>query len=161
MGVEVTNPAANGLGVVGHLREGVPVLSPKVAELLSTPAHCLELVGIDLDLLGGEPEIVGDVGELDAQNPDALGQSRERQTVGQRGGGDTDGIERLIVDARARLGYGGAVIVCVGEQRLTLRELVILVGVVDARGVNLVELEVEQVQLAGSFPRLAAERGEL
>ncbi len=150
--------ARPGLGPVGDdLREAVAVLPAEVAEELPAAAYRLEPLGVVGDRLGRHPHVVLDVGELGLRGAQTRRDLGERRAPVERGERGTERVERGTLErgvrATERLAMGGGV----GEQHLLGLERHFLAGVVELGARDLVHLEAQQVDLARSRARVAAE----
>ena len=90
-----------------------------------------------------------------------FGELRERTAARESGGGGADRVERRALDRSVRRRQGFAVRQRVGEQRLLGFEGDVLACIVEAGGLDLVDLKAQQVELTCTGPLVAAEPGEL
>ena len=145
-----------------HLGEVVAVLAAQVLEQLAAFADLGQSFGRLLDRLAVEREL-GD------ESSSSASRSRRREAC------SANGPDRRAHPARPPIACRGSPVVAECRDRGTQplrdgpwhrrarsprRRDVVLVGVVDAGGVELVDLEPQQIDLAGPGPLVAAERRE-
>ena len=148
-----------------HLGEVVAVLAAQVAELLTPGPDRGQPLGVLLDA-------VGHVARRSARCRRARRAAAARRSaaaavrrpVAQPSGGGGDGVAAAAVvgeHRRARRRRPRRCATASASASSSTLEHGVLVGVVERGGVELGDLEAEQVDLAGAGPLVAAERGQL
>ena len=135
-GVVALDLAQAGTGLLRVRRdvgERVAVLPAEVAQELAATAHVLEPLRVVGDLLGGEPQLVFDVGDLGLRGADARAQLGERRATVELRDGDAERVERGTFERRVRAPERVAVRGGVGEEELLGFERDFLARIVDCR----------------------------
>ncbi len=149
------------LGELDDIAEGRSVLALELVEQVAAGTDLFEARRVVLPRLDHLPQLSGDVGRV--------GHQRAHPAVRARRGPP---LSPSTPEAKARrstapspspddrgecLGRRGAVLAGLGQPSLFLFQPPVLVGVRNARGGDLVDLEAEHVHLAGPLLRVAAE----
>ncbi len=142
--------------------EVVAVLAAQVVEQLAPGPHVGQPLGRLVDRFTSGADVGREIVELGEQVAEALGCILERSPPVEVAEGDTEPVAGAAVVDQCGEGGDGSLAVGdgIGEYRLLAVEQLVLVGVADARGVELGDLEAEQVDLPRPGPLVAAERGE-
>ena len=125
--------------------------------------HDLDPEGVLLDPLADAAQVARQVRQLGRHPAQPALEVGERHPVGQRRDGLAEGVDgaSLVGQRGDRPLGGGPVGHRVGEQGLLGLQPLVLVRAADAGRRELVDLEAEQVDLAGPGPRVAPEGGQL
>ncbi len=139
------------------------VLAAQLDEELPSGADRVEPFGVGFDLLGHGPQLIDDVGQLGEEPVQPCRCRRERRPVldgGERSGHEVGG-GTVVVEPGEGAGAGLEVGQGIGQEVLFGGQAFVLGRIVDRRGIELVDLEPEEVDFAGPGPFVASERCQL
>ncbi len=160
--LQLGQPGCGVVAVGDHLGERIGVLAPEVAELLASLADLGQPRGVLVDALGTVAQLRGDVDELGDHSLQPGREGDVRGPPAHRGERARGHVAGTVVVGE----HGGstktrrAVLHRVGQRLLQRGQSVVLVGVLQLSGLQLGELEAQQVDLAQAGATVAAERGE-
>ena len=133
-----------------HVGERRPVLAHQLAQPGAALLHVGESLRIGDDLLGRDAHVVRDLGGLDLERAQPVGDRGERLAWLDRRDRGAERILRRAFELGVRVFERGAVRFGVGEDLLLGRERGFFVGVLDLGGLDLGELVAQQVELPGA-----------
>ncbi len=159
--LELREPPAALAGVPPHVRERLAVLPRELAQELPPRPDLLESLRVVLHRVACDAQVPAELGELRLRGAEPFGELCERTAARQCCRRRADRVERRALDGAVRGCQGFAMRQRVGEQRLLGFERDVFARIVEAGGLDLVDLKAQEVELARTGPVVPAESSEL
>ena len=141
-------------------RASPDVAPPQVGQLGPPLLHRGQPLRVTLDVLGDRAQLVGDVGQVGLHRPQAGDDRRERRPLAELGQGGGHPVASAALGAEGRVGRAAGLSMGVGvaEDGLLGEEPLVLAVIGEPGGLDLVELEAQEVALAIAGRRVASQR---
>ena len=159
--LELRDPTAGQLPERHHLAESVAVLALQLPQRPSPAPDLVEATGVVRDPLRRQPQLAFHLADLGLGAPEPFDQLPERCPVLEGADGLPQGLQPWPLERPVRDTERVAVRRGVGEQRLLGLQGHVLPRIVHPGGVDLLDLEPQQVELPGPGPLVTPQPGEL